>query len=135
MVGLLFAAVLATVVTVFVVLGRSDRWRSSARRRSGWLALGTVACAVLAGAVAASTVVADLGAGGAAVLLGLPVLLALLGVAVPSWRRLRVLALWVVAVLLTVFALVTGLSVGLMYAPAAVCAVAAALAAGQVDLT
>jgi hypothetical protein len=139
-VGLIvLSGVVVVILGVVALIGRSGRWRRRARVVSWWLrsvALGYVVTVTVLFVLAVMNGVVDVGVGatGTIRVLGVPVVVAALPLATPLLpTRLQVPALWSVAVVALAGVVVSGLSIGMVYAPAALCVLAAVFVAVQAD--
>ncbi|MEQ7009103.1 hypothetical protein ABN028_23260 [Actinopolymorpha sp. B17G11] len=137
MVTIVLTCLAVVMFGVLALLGRSAGWRRRAGGVSWWLriiALGYVVVMTVVAGLALMGGTVDLGVGvvGTAVVLGTPVVVTVLAVATSLLpTALHVPVLWTIAVLALAGVVITGLSVGLFYSPAALCLLAAAFAAGQ----
>jgi hypothetical protein len=131
MYGLLLLLALVVVVVGLGLLGSAPGWRERIDSTARW---ATIAAFGLTTATALAMLPIAFGEQGGPQLiawLAVPVLATGVALFAPFPERAKVIALWVSAFVVCAFVVLTGLSIGLFFGPAALLAVAAAVTTNQ----
>jgi hypothetical protein len=131
MYGLLLLLALVVVVVGLNLLGSAPGWLERIDSTARWL---TIAAFVVTSVTALAMLPLAFGEQGGPELvawLAVPVLATGVGLFAPFPERAKVIALWAVAFVLCAFVVLTGLSIGLFFGPAALLAVGAAVTTNQ----
>lgn len=130
MYGLLLLIALVVVVVGLNLLGSAPGWQERIGTTARWLAIAAFGVATVT-ALAMPWVVGEAGGPELIGWLAVPVLATGVALFAPFPQQAKVIALWVAAFVVCAFVVLTGLSVGMFFGPAALLAVGAAVTASQ----
>lgn len=130
MYGLLLLLALVVVVVGLNLLGSAPGWQERIDATARWLAIAAFGVATVTALAMPLAVGAD---GGPELVawLAVPVLATGVALFAPFHQQAKVIALWAAAFVVCAFVVLTGLSVGMFFGPAALLAVGAAVTASQ----
>jgi hypothetical protein len=131
MYGLLLLLALVVVVVGLTLLGSSPGWQERIASTARWLVIAAFAVTLVTALAMLPLAFGDEGGPQLVAWLAVPVVATGVALFAPFRERAKVIALWVAAFVVCAFVVVTGLSIGLFFGPAALLAVGAAVTANQ----
>jgi hypothetical protein len=113
------------------LLGSSPGWQERIDSTARWLGIAAFAVTLVTALAMLPLALGDEGGPQLVAWLAVPVVATGVALFAPFRERAKVIALWAAAFVVCAFVVVTGLSIGLFFGPAALLAVGAAVTANQ----